>query len=135
MYRARPRAPEANAAAMARPDVVVHARSALLQGLLTSPHGWPAGEDGAAWHARLGALASELGRAGPVDLALAYVRAQPWITSVVVGMERRAQWEDNFGWFRRPALTAEGCLLVEARLGGAPERLLDPSRWKEDVHV
>jgi len=118
-----------------RPDVVVHARSALLQGLLASPAGavcWPlSGEfDGSSCLARLREQAAKFGRESVMDLCLAYVRAQPWITSTVVGCETLEQVRGNLRLFCLPKLTLGQCAELEDSLPKAPERLLNPSQWK-----
>jgi len=118
-----------------RPDVVVHARSALLQGLLAGSGAaalWPAtGEyDVSSCLRRLRKLAEEFGRENVTDLCLAYVRAQSWITSVVVGCETLEQLNENLRLFCLPKLSAAQCAELEGALPKAPENLLNPSRWK-----
>jgi spore coat polysaccharide biosynthesis protein SpsF (cytidylyltransferase family)/aryl-alcohol dehydrogenase-like predicted oxidoreductase len=116
-----------------RPEVVVHARSALLQGLLTSPAScWPlsAEYDASSCLGRLRASAAEFGRESVADLCLAYVRSQPWIMSVVVGCETLEQVKENLRLFCQPKLTAEQCAELESSLPRAPEGLLNPSQWK-----
>jgi aryl-alcohol dehydrogenase-like predicted oxidoreductase/spore coat polysaccharide biosynthesis protein SpsF (cytidylyltransferase family) len=116
-----------------RRDVVVHARSAFLQGILI--HGadrWPDigdGYDAALCVDRLQGLATRFDRLRVADLCLAYVRAQPWITSVVVGCETMPQLKSNLELFRLPKLTAEQCEELEDTLPMAPDALLNPSRW------
>ena len=116
-----------------RPDVVVHARSALLQGILA--HGaerWPevADFDRASCVRKLAALAEQFGRDGVVDLCLAYVRSVTWITSAVVGCETLAQLRRNVELFLKPRLSAEECEELERTLPQAPDTLLNPSKWK-----
>lgn len=116
----------------ARPDVTIHARSALLQGTLAASAGtWPKipGVDAAGTLATLEALSRKLNRKSRADLCLAYVRSQPWIASIVVGVETLAQLETNLELFREPPLSREGAAEVEARLGMISEDLLIPSRW------
>lgn len=120
--------------AAGRPDVTVHARSALLQGLLAAEgvDAWPVlGEDcrPAEIVAALRRLAAELGRDGATDLCFAYVRAQPWITGVVVGVASHGQLLDNLRRFDAPPLPPAACAAVEAALGRAPETLLNPALW------
>jgi aryl-alcohol dehydrogenase-like predicted oxidoreductase len=69
-------------AAADRPDVVVHARSALLQGILIHPISrWPdiEGFDAARCLRQLEVLARRFERESVADLCFAYVRAQPWV--------------------------------------------------------
>ncbi|MDE3038188.1 MAG: aldo/keto reductase, partial [Pseudomonadota bacterium] len=91
-----------------RPDMLVVARSALLQGLLTREAAvWPILKPAKA-DAIAGALDQwvlQFGRKNRVDLCLAYVRAQPWIDTVVVGMENRLQLEENMEMLQTPSLS------------------------------
>ncbi|MGD0570328.1 MAG: aldo/keto reductase [Candidatus Sulfotelmatobacter sp.] len=115
-----------------RPDVVVHARSAFLQGVLLHPADrWPVSHSYAnSCLQALQTLAQKFDRESVADLCLAYVRSQSWITSVVVGCEIMSQLEENLGLFRLPNLTAEQCEEIERSLPVAPDDLLNPSRWK-----
>lgn len=120
-------------AVAARCDVVVHARSALLQGILAhSARLWPSLEDfdsfGCARNLTL--LASRFEREGVKDLCFAYVRSLPWITSVVVGCETLEQLEENLRLFLRPRLTRDQQAEVETVLRFVPHLLLNPSRWQ-----
>ena len=114
-----------------RPGVTVHARSALLQGLLAngSDARWPEGIDPAELTTRLHRLTRELDRDSPADLCLAYVRAQTWIDGVVVGMESLRQLALNIALFKRPPLTSDEIAAVDASLPRASERLLNPALW------
>jgi spore coat polysaccharide biosynthesis protein SpsF len=121
-----------DSAAMARPDVIVHARSAFLQGiLLHSSAIWPITQDRAESLLQpLSHLEKKFGRQSMADLCLAYVRSQEWITSIVVGCDTISQLHENLGLFRTPKLTEEESAEVENRLQGAPVELLNPSKWK-----
>lgn len=116
-----------------RPGVTVHARSALLQGLLAAgtQARWPTieGIDPADLTKRLTYLARELGRDSVADLCLAYVRAQDWIDGVVVGMESLQQLALNLALFKRPALTQSEIVEVDGTLPLTSERLLNPALW------
>ena len=115
-----------------RPDVVVHARSVLLQGILAHPADqWPlvAGFDNARCAKGLRALAEKVGRESVADLCLSYVRSLPWITSVVVGCETFDQLEHNLQLFSRPKLSSEEIHELEHTLPKAPEELLNPAKW------
>ena len=116
-----------------RPGVTVHARSALLQGLLAAgPDApWPhvEGIDPIDLNKRLSRLTRDLDRDSVADLCLAYVRAQPWIDGVVVGMESLQQLALNLALFKRPPLTPAETAVVEVALPRASERLLNPALW------
>ncbi len=117
----------------ARPDVTVHVRSVLLQGLLAAgdPSVWPVidGVDPAAVLAGIDALVRELGRDSAADLCMAYARGQAFINGVVIGLETETQLEENLRLMRNPPLTPAECRLVEKRLPHCPEQLLNPALW------
>ena len=115
-----------------RPDVVVHARSALLQGVLANPAPcWPAAcdYDAASFGQEICRLVRRFSRKSAADLCLAYARSQPWVTSVVVGCETMAQLQENLELFRSPKLSEEQCEELERALPFAPEALLNPAKW------
>ncbi len=116
-----------------RKDLAVHVRSILLQGVLISePNVWPEvkGVDAGLMVTELDKLVLKLGRKSRADLCIAYVRAQPWIDSLVIGMETINQLEENIKLFMNEPLTADEALLVEDSLGEAPVELLNPALWK-----
>jgi len=117
-----------------RSDITVHARSVLLQGLLTgAPHArWPAltGISPTDIVERLRIIARELGREDTRDLAIAYVRAQDWIDGVVIGVETKEQLLHNLALFERPPLGAAAASAL-ADIPHVPEALLDPAQWPD----
>lgn len=115
-----------------RTDLIVHARSALLQGILAGGvECWPniVGLRAQDIIDRLNALVAKFGRQDRADLCLAYVRAQTWIASTVVGVETHQQLLRNIDLFQLPMLTRDECALVEQTLANLPEDLLNPSCW------
>jgi spore coat polysaccharide biosynthesis protein SpsF (cytidylyltransferase family)/aryl-alcohol dehydrogenase-like predicted oxidoreductase len=116
-----------------RPDVIVHARSALLQGILAHPaKRWPEfeGLTAGSWPQIVQQIADRFGRESVTDLCLAYVRSLSWITSVVVGCETMEQLDENLRLFTTPSLTPEQCDDLRREIPRAPETLLNPSKWK-----
>jgi spore coat polysaccharide biosynthesis protein SpsF (cytidylyltransferase family)/aryl-alcohol dehydrogenase-like predicted oxidoreductase len=119
-----------------RPDVIVHARSGLLQGLLAAcGESWLRSADFASYDAQrsylqLQSLASKFDRESVIDLCFAYVRSQPWIHSVVVGCDNLQQVDENLRLFCLPHLSAEECEELEWSLPKAPPSLLNPSQWE-----
>jgi len=117
-----------------RSDVIVHARSPLLQGLLAinDPTMWPQVPcvDPRLILSKLRALAERLGRRDIVDLAFAYVRGQKWIHGVVLGVEKIEQLTDAAKLMCAPPLTPAECDLVEREIEGGPEALVNPALWR-----
>ena len=117
-----------------RPDLVVTARSAYLQGLLVAGTAvsWPTMPDPVrdAMVAILDKLAADLGREGRADLCIAYLLSLPWVTSVVVGAETEEQLRANAALVDREPLTDDDRDHVLASLPAElPLEFLDPSRW------
>ncbi len=115
-----------------RPDLLVHGRSALLQGLLVLPaERWPhvADADPAAITRKLDRMAETLQRTSRADLCLAYVRAKDWLDSIVLGAETREQLLENIALFQRPPLNAAQCQRIEEELPGGPPGLVNPALW------
>jgi aryl-alcohol dehydrogenase-like predicted oxidoreductase len=126
------RAAGVDRAIAARPDVVVHARSALLQGILIQPASrWPVveGFDTAGRVRQLEGLARRFQRESISDLCFAYVRSQAWVQSVVVGSETMEQLDENLRLFGLSKLNATQCRELEEELAKAPESLLNPAKW------
>ncbi|SFM81961.1 aldo/keto reductase [Marinobacter pelagius] len=115
-------------------SVVVHARSALLQGLLTT-------DAEGLWRRARCANASEVGswlraRAAEytngdvVELCLRFVFSQPWIDGVVVGVDTREQLVDNLirsGAERWDDNELTSILRDRPRVS---ENTLDPATWE-----
>jgi spore coat polysaccharide biosynthesis protein SpsF (cytidylyltransferase family)/aryl-alcohol dehydrogenase-like predicted oxidoreductase len=115
-----------------RPSVIVHVRSALLQGLLLAPpEKWPKipGVDPMVIGRRLDYLCRKLGREGRLDLSLAYVRGHERVTSVVLGVDTESQLSESVQLFQRPALSVAECDVVDEYVGQVKAALLDPSQW------
>ena len=117
-----------------RPDVTVHARSVLLQGVLAAndPRIWPAvpGVDPPRVIEWLERTARAFGRESVADLAFAFARGQDWIDGIVVGQETEDQLEANLRLAARPPLSRDDCRKIEESAPHVPERLLDPAQWK-----
>ncbi len=113
--------------------LIVHARSALLQGLLIS-------EDLELWHRAHVSTPQIIWRwlrrcteatvsSNPVEFCLRYVRSQPWIDGVVVGMETIEQVLDNIHHFNQPEIPADEVRSIRASRPYVGEITLDPSKW------
>jgi aryl-alcohol dehydrogenase-like predicted oxidoreductase len=126
------RASGVDKAVAARADLILHARSPFLQGiLLHPPEAWPATDyDGKGCVRELHRLVRRFERQSIADLCLAYLRSQSWISSIVVGCETLAQLQHDLNLFRGPKLTTEQSEEVERALPLAPDDLLNPAKWK-----
>ncbi len=104
----------------ARPEILVHAHSALLHGLLAGTPGarWPSPEAANPESLRLTlwTMAKDMGRDCPADLCIAYVRAQAWIHGVIAGARVPAQLALNIARFRRPPLNADEIARMNAAM-------------------
>ena len=116
-----------------RPDVIMHARSVFLLGLLAAndPAIWPhiEGVDPPRVLRLIAGLAEEFGRENTADLCLAYARGQRFIDGVVIGLETMEQLDANLRLAMKRPLTEDECALVEARVPRLPENLLNPALW------
>lgn len=117
-----------------RDNLTIHTRSVFLQGLLTDMPAarWPVvtGFDAAGLVEQLRRLALQLGRHTVADLAVAFVRAQSWVDSLVIGVETEAQFSENLGRFAGPPLSPAEVETVKRHLPLLPDQLLDPAQWK-----
>jgi spore coat polysaccharide biosynthesis protein SpsF (cytidylyltransferase family)/aryl-alcohol dehydrogenase-like predicted oxidoreductase len=123
--------PKFQQAVVARTNLVIYARSVFLQGLLLSDAAhWPSWAGLAAkLCSSVKRLVTDLDRKNAADLCIAYVRAFPWITSVVVGVESAAQLEELLPLAREKPLDARQIALVRETFEDVPHRLLNPSLW------
>lgn len=116
----------------ARPEVLVHAHSALLFGILAGTPGakWPAFNaiDPEALRLTLWTMSKDMGRDCPADLCIAYVRAQPWIHGVIAGARSPAQLALNIARFRRPPLSADEIARVNAVMPRVSSAMLQGER-------
>jgi spore coat polysaccharide biosynthesis protein SpsF len=114
-----------------RDNLKIHARSIFLQGLLLNKADiWPQWVTGS--HdivEKIENLTKSLNRNNKIDLCMSYVRAFPWVTSLVIGVERAKQLEEILALTYEPPLTREECLTIQKVFQGVPERLLNPSLW------
>jgi spore coat polysaccharide biosynthesis protein SpsF (cytidylyltransferase family)/aryl-alcohol dehydrogenase-like predicted oxidoreductase len=114
-----------------RPHASVHVRSVFLQGLLVSgPEIWPRWLNQAPQiRSSIDDLVRSLQRQGPADLCMAYVRAHPWVRSLVLGVETASQLRELLALAQLPPLSLEGVAAVRERFRDIPERLLSPQLW------
>ena len=119
-------------------SLIVHARSALLQGLLATSRMdlWQRAccQNAAEVIEWLQSKADKYTTGDVVDLSLRYVFSQPWIDGVVIGVETKEQLIDNLvktnggNW-------ADGVVSsIVADRPRVPAETLNPAEWKQQ-HV
>ncbi|MCG7199147.1 aldo/keto reductase [Marinobacter pelagius] len=115
--------------------LVVHARSALLQGLLTT-------EAEALWRRARCANASEVNawlrtrtdeyaRGDKVELCLRFALSQPWIDGVVVGVDTRQQLVDNLVRAGARRWSEKELASIMRDRPTVPLDTLDPATWEK----
>jgi aryl-alcohol dehydrogenase-like predicted oxidoreductase len=120
------------AAVKKRPDVTLHVRSVLLQGLLANPSvKWPVlpEMDAAKIASSISGWVKKLNRQNSIDLCYAYIRSFPWISSLIIGLESVEQLEMNLSLFQTPPLTLEEADQIQKSFKMIPEKLLNPAHW------
>jgi aryl-alcohol dehydrogenase-like predicted oxidoreductase len=118
-----------------RPDVVVHARSVFLQGVLLADAGiWPGVDVSHARHTidDLERLTRDFNLPTRAALCVAFVLSQPWIHKLVIGLERIEQLAENLPLLELGTLDSAELSHVMRRLPRAPLALLDPTRWPRE---
>ena len=119
--------------ARASRPIVVHARSALLQGLLTSRHPshWAIANvsDPSELIEWLDAQSRACNRDSVAELALNYVNSIDWIDGIVVGVETLNQLLDDIRMMSLPRLSESQMRNIAATRPDVAETTLDPSRW------
>jgi spore coat polysaccharide biosynthesis protein SpsF len=114
-------------------DLIVHARSALLQGLLVSKNVnlWKqANVDNSDIINWLESCSIKYNRNSVVDLCLAYVRTQSWVDGVVVGMETLEQLDENLSNFDNPLMKDNEIKDVILSRPKVSKNTLNPSNWR-----
>jgi aryl-alcohol dehydrogenase-like predicted oxidoreductase len=116
--------------AAARAGTALFLRSVFLQGLLVDPDAAQRQTSASLRHhlARYRGVAADLGRT-PRGLALAFARAVPGLSGLVIGAETAHQVAMNAALWNEPALTAAEFARVRSALAGVPESVTNPSEW------
>jgi spore coat polysaccharide biosynthesis protein SpsF len=113
--------------------LVVHVRSALLQGLLGCGDAalWRRAHvaDADAVSGWLARQAARLGRESAVALGLAWARGLDWADGVVVGCDSLDQLHDTVRLFRQPALSRDEIAALAADRPHLAPSSLDPAQW------
>lgn len=114
--------------------LTVHIRSSLLQGLLVSAeydHWRRANVDSPGiFHAWMRQVAQDINAPSVTALCLNYVKSLDWVDGVIVGMETKAQLQENIQIFTSDDLTQEQLELVRAFRPKVANQTLNPSYWQ-----
>jgi spore coat polysaccharide biosynthesis protein SpsF (cytidylyltransferase family)/aryl-alcohol dehydrogenase-like predicted oxidoreductase len=118
----------------ARKDVIIQARSVLLQGLLTLPaERWPKapGLEAEKTKRKIDSFVRKFKRDSIADLCVAYVRSHSWIDNLVIGIESPEQLDSCVAIFQNQPLNANESLEIEEAFPQIPLDILDPSKWSK----
>jgi aryl-alcohol dehydrogenase-like predicted oxidoreductase len=89
-----------------RPEITVHARAA----------GQPHRID----PARIARLVGDLERESAIDMCVAYMRAQSWISGIIIDVDSVAELAQTHALFKRSALAADEIGIIDRTLASAP---------------
>jgi aryl-alcohol dehydrogenase-like predicted oxidoreductase len=115
-----------------RPDVEIHVRSVLLQGVLQAEATiWPGVKNFDISHLikNLKLAVKDLRRESIIDLCFAYVMGKTWVNSLVVGVETSEQLSENIRLLNKQPLNQEELDYIEVVIGVIPEKLLNARMW------
>jgi len=115
-------------------ELVIHIRSALLQGLLPSPNTshWQRAhvEDPSALQKWLINQVNCCERHDIADLCLGYVNALDWVDGITVGIENMGQLTENIHNFNREPLNPRQVSDIQVTRPKLAESTLNPALWK-----
>ncbi|MDD0842209.1 aldo/keto reductase [Pseudomonas sp. Gutcm_11s] len=121
--------------AKASRKLVLHVRSAFLQGVLlsTDPCVWATAnvEDAPSVMKWLKDMVQYCGRRSVLDLCVGYLSSQRWVDGVVVGVETVEQMSANINIFCEQGLTDAQLEEVEAGRPMLTEKSLNPALWRK----
>ena len=117
-----------------RKKIEIFVRSVLLQGLLILPYDeWPpviSSEYAKKLSDTLHGYVKEFNRTSIIDLSLAYVRALPWVDSIIIGVDSAEQLTENINLFENnQPLNKNQIELIQSKFNNVPEVLLNPINW------
>ncbi|MFD0959257.1 aldo/keto reductase [Paenibacillus chungangensis] len=110
------------------------ARSVFLQGLLLmNPERLPDSLHEAAPPLHVLRMLAEQEGISIAQLAFSYVRDMDGVASLIIGIEKREQLEENLQLLQGPALS-ERCLhAIRTQLNHITERIISPALWNRDA--
>lgn len=116
-------------------SLLIHARSSLLQGLLQS-------SDEKMWNCSgisnykkiiswLNNTCKEHYKISVTDLCIGYVNSQPWVDSVVIGVDSLSHLYSNLQSISMPLINDHNLNIIKNNKPYIDESGLNPSEWKE----
>jgi spore coat polysaccharide biosynthesis protein SpsF len=116
-----------------RRNLIVHARSSLLQGLLCSKHSDDWGKAGIKNHKEilkwLDGKLKEYPSLSITDFCIAYVNSHSWIDSIVIGVNSKATLYSNLRSLSVPNFSDEALEDIRKTIPKVLENLLNPASW------
>ncbi|TLU81988.1 MAG: hypothetical protein FDX21_10580 [Chlorobium sp.] len=120
-------------AAKASRKLIVHVRSALLQGLLPSKvdDHWHRANVENPIHVKnwLKNQVNSCQRSNVTDLCISYVNSLPWVDGIVVGMENMAQLKENINHFTKKKLSNVEVQAIQNTRPKLNNTTLNPAFW------
>ena len=114
-----------------QPNIVVHVRSAFLQGLLLSPaNRWPSWvEEKKELEYAIDHYVRVLGCRNRIDLCLTFTQSVPWVTTTVIGVDTQKQLEMIITSLSGGKFNADQMAMLSNLSAMAAPRLLNPALW------
>ena len=112
-------------------EMIVFIRSVFLQGLIFKDENsaLPPNIECARPYIRKLRDIAERENIGIAELAMAYVRDLPGVTSLVVGCETKSQVEQNVACINTPSLSQKTVREIQEAFAGVPEAVINPMKW------
>jgi aryl-alcohol dehydrogenase-like predicted oxidoreductase len=118
-------------------SLLIHARSSLLQGLLQS-------SDEKMWNCSgisnykkiiswLNNTYKEHYKISVTDLCIGYVNSQPWVDSVVIGVDSLSHLYSNLQSISMPLINDHNLNIIKNNKPYISESGLNPSEWKANI--
>jgi aryl-alcohol dehydrogenase-like predicted oxidoreductase len=115
-----------------RKNILVFVRSVFLQGLFfLNPKKLPAGLINAKYPLETLNKISEESGLGIAQIAIAFIRDLPGVSSLVLGVEKKTQLEENLELFNTPPLSAEIVNKIKKEFYKISEEITDPRLWNK----
>lgn len=114
-----------------RHDVLIYARSVLLQGIILNDGSlWPKDVNSDFYIKTLEKLKNEFKFSSKLELALSYVMSIKWINGIIIGIELLEQLKENIKIFKNiKTLNTNEINIIKKYFNDTPKNLVDPRMW------